>query len=783
MQNKSIRTFFSLKNKRIIIHIFWIAPLLFFLFLPSIRFKKSHSTVLLDSDNQLLGASIAQDGQWRFPEVDSVPYKFEHAILLFEDKHFYQHFGFNPVSFARALYINLKSGRIKQGGSTLTMQTVRLSRDNPSRTIGEKILEIFLSLRSEITLSKTEILSLYASHAPFGGNVVGLEAASWRYFGRKPHELSWGESALLAVLPNSPSLIYPGKNHKILLAKRNRLLRKLLAENKIDIATCELAEIEPLPQAPKPLPRLAPHLLDRVSQNGFSGQRIVSSIRSKLQVQTTNLLQYYHSKLKSNSIHNGAILVMEVKTGKVLAYVGNTLGEDPSLGHDMDLIAAERSYGSLLKPILYAAMLEEGTLLPKMLVADIPTNMAGYRPHNFFKEYDGAVPANEVLARSLNVPSVRMLHQYGTQRFHTMLQHVGISTLSKPAGHYGLSIILGGGEATLWDLTGMYASMARSLIYEKTSFASPILLKNSILDLKMQQPQLSPASMYLTLDAIAESKRPGNEGQWLDFATSQKISWKTGTSYGSRDAWAIGVSGKYAVGVWLGNASGEGRAGLTGVGTAAPLMFDVFELLPKSKPLSMPRKGFITLPICSKSGFKASANCERSSQTMVQNAGMKAAVCPFHALIHVDKSEIYRVGSDCESVSDMKHKTWFVLPAIQEWYYKSKHPDYFPLPDWRPDCQTAGKAQKNMEIIYPRRFARIFIPKEIDGKLGKTVFEVAHRKPETIIFWHVDDDFLSETRDFHQISVQLDEGWHTLTLVDAHGESCQVKFEVLGKRK
>ena len=768
-------------RKRIIILSSFILLFTGFLIFPIPKFNRSYSTVLEDRNGKLLGAAIAEDGQWRFPETDSVPLKFQSAILLFEDKYFYSHPGFNPVSILRAFYLNIKAGKVLQGGSTLTMQTVRLSRNNPARTVFEKFIEVILALRLELGCSKKEILSLYASHAPFGGNVVGIEAASWRYFSRKPSQLSWGESALLAVLPNSPSLIYPGKNHQTLLLKRNRLLRKLFNQGKIDKITCELAELEPLPLAPTPLPRYAAHAMDKLIKEGNKGRRLKTSIDLGKQVKSAALLQYYSNKLSSNSIHNGAILILDVGTGKVVAYVGNTQGKDQHLGFDVDLVTSKRSYGSLFKPMLYAAMLEEGTLLPRQMVPDVPVNISGYKPQNFFKDYDGVVPANEVLSRSLNVPSVRLLHEHGVPRFMDLLVQCGITTLDKPGSHYGLSLILGGGEATLWEMTGMYASLARTALLRRTAFTSPQLFLDSTFIPYKHQPGLSPASAWFTLQAIAESKRPGNEGEWLQFPSAQKISWKTGTSYGSRDAWAIGVTSRYAIGVWLGNASGEGRAGLTGIGTAAPLLFDVFDLMEKSTSFPVPISGMTNIPICQKSGYKASRFCINIKEESVPASANKSGFCPYHQLLHLSKKG-ERVTSNCMNVNDMQHKNWFILPALHEFYYKPRHPDYISLPAWDKNCIQNGNSTKNMDIIYPKRFTHIFIPREITGRLGMTVFEAAHREPGAIIYWHIDDSFLTQTSSFHQVSVQLEEGWHTLSLVDNAGESMKIKFEVLSKK-
>ncbi|MEO0331269.1 MAG: transglycosylase domain-containing protein, partial [Bacteroidota bacterium] len=271
--------------------------LVYYFSLPFPHFNTPYTTVLEDKKGNLLGASIADDGQWRFPPSDTVGEKFRQAILHFEDQYFYQHPGFNPFSLARAAYQNMQAGKVVSGGSTLTMQVVRLSRKKP-RTLTEKLRELFLAPRLELAYSKDEILALYASHAPFGGNVVGLEAAAWRYFGVQPEQLSWAESALLAVLPNSPALLYPGKNEEKLIQKRNRLLSKLYQNRVIDSLTYQLSLTEPLPVKPQPLPRLAPHLLTRALQTGKKGQKISTTLDGSLQMQVTSLVEQHAERLR-----------------------------------------------------------------------------------------------------------------------------------------------------------------------------------------------------------------------------------------------------------------------------------------------------------------------------------------------------------------------------------------------------------------------------------------------------------------------------------------------------
>ena len=345
-----------------------------------------------------------------------------------------------------------------------------MSRKGQSRTYFEKLKELILATRLELRSSKQNILNLYASHAPFGGNVVGLEAASWRYFNRPSSQLSWAESATLAVLPNAPSLIYPGKNQEQLLKKRNRLLKKLLENEVIDDLTYQLSISEDLPQKPYALPQIAPHLLQRIAKSN-KGQRIQTTVRKHLQEQTNTIVKNHYNTLKQNEIYNVAVLVLDVKTRQVLSYVGNA-PTDNAHQKSVDIINKPRSTGSVLKPFLYAAMLDAGDLLPHTLVADVPTQFGSYNPQNFHKDFDGAIPASRALSRSLNVPSVRLLQAFGLDRFYHYLKQLKLHDLKRSANHYGLSLILGGAESNLWDLCKSYASLSSTLNHFKRTLQS-----------------------------------------------------------------------------------------------------------------------------------------------------------------------------------------------------------------------------------------------------------------------------------------------------------------------
>jgi len=757
---------------------------------PVVRFGDPLSTVLLDSQGRVLSASTAADGQWRFAAPVRVPERFARCAVLFEDRRFRWHPGVDPVAVARALLQNLRAGRVVSGGSTLTMQVVRLARKGQPRTMGEKLVEAVLALRLELAASKDRILALWAGNAPFGGNVVGLEAASWRYFGRGPEHLSWAEAATLAVLPNAPSLIHPGRNRRRLLARRNALLARLRAAGDLDRASYRLALAEPLPPQPFPLPSLTPHLLERARREGHEGERLRTSLSRKLQERATAVVRYHAARLAGNGVHNVAAIVAEVRTGRVLAYVGNSGGPDAP-AHDgwVDLVTAPRSTGSILKPFLYAEMLQAGEILPTELIADIPTRIGGFAPQNYDHSYSGAVPAAEALARSLNVPAVRMLRAHGVDRFWGELKAMGMTTLHRPAGGYGLTLILGGAETTLWDVGAMYAGLARTVDAffhdpaEEPDF-HPLSYTAVGADSGGAEPGEGklpgPAACYETLRALLEVARPGVDGAWRRFASSRKIAWKTGTSWGHRDAWAVGVTPRHVVGVWVGNAKGDGRPGLTGHSSAAPILFELFGLLPRDGWFQAPEARMTLLSVCAASGFRAGPDCAERREIQAPLACRAAGVCPWCRLVHLDRSGRWRVHGGCEPVSAIRTVGRLVLPPAMEWYYRQRHPDLPPLPPLRPDCRAGAPRDgaPAMACIRPASGSTVWVPVELDGRMGRTVFQVTHRRPEARIFWHLDGEYLGETRADHRMGLAPPPGPHLLTLVDEDGEVLRVPFDV-----
>ena len=774
-----------IKNHKIKSVIITVGLIAYLFCLPKELFKNPTATVITSSNDELLGAQIAKDGQWRFPYNDSIPKKFKKCILQFEDEYFYNHPGFNPISIFKALKDNIQFGGVKRGGSTLTQQVIRLSRQGRKRTYLEKLKELILATRLELRESKETILKFYSSNAPFGGNVVGLDAASWRYFNRHANELSWAESATLAVLPNAPSLIYPGKNQERLLQKRNRLLKKLLKNAIIDTLTFELSIAENLPKKPYPLPQLAPHLLQKVAKK-YYGERIQTTIDKQLQEQANRIVKSHYNRLKQNEIHNAAVLVLDVKTRQVLAYIGNTpTGQLHQ--KDVDIIDKPRSTGSILKPFLYASMLDAGDLLPHTLVADVPTQFGSYNPENYDKTYDGVVPASQALSRSLNVPAVRMLQEFGLDRFYHYLKKLKLKDLKYNANHYGLSLVLGGAESNLWDLCKSYAALSSTLnhfsenssTYFSNEFCEPIFLTSETINFgntTTDKTLFDAASIYLTYDSLKQVNRPKSDENWEFFDDSKQIAWKTGTSFGFRDAWAIGSTKDYVVGVWVGNADGEGRPGLVGVETAAPILFDVFGILPNSDWFSKPFDEMKEVEICSKSGFRASQNCDYIENRYIQLSGLKTTPCPYHVLVHVDKNETYQVNSSCEALSNIKHKPWFTLPPLMAYYYKTKNPFYKPLPKFREDCLSENTV--SLEFIYPKINNSIFLPRDFNGETNELILKIAHSKPETTVFWYVNDVYINSTKDIHELAIIPKQGKHIITVVDEFGNEAKRFFEI-----
>jgi penicillin-binding protein 1C len=753
----------------ILIYCFWIA-------IPTPLFDTPLSTILVDKEDRLLNAQIASDGQWRFPYHGELPETYRTALRLYEDRNFFIHPGFDPIALIRASFLNFKYKKRISGGSTLTMQTVSLSRGRKSKHILDKLTELFLAFRIEISYSKKSIMQLYAANAPFGGNVVGIDAASWRYFNKAKSSLSWAEAALLAVLPNNPALIHPGRNREQLKIKRDRLLWRLHQYGYLSEMDLSLSMDEPIPIQPIPLPQWSPHLLHYVQKNNktdaISKHFFKVSIDLSIQQKVHNIVQQYHQRYTRQHIHNIAVLVINMDDGKVLSYLGNSAYGQDTEDHAgfVDIIQAPRSPGSLLKPFLYNWALEDGLILPHSLLSDVPVFMSGFRPENYHKQYVGAIPAHQALSRSLNIPFALLLKEYGVDKLHRQLKQLSFQYLHPHSDHHGLALILGGVETTLWELSQAFRLMGLAARNKEKIQGLSVSADNT--GVKTLQPTryFHPGAAWWTLEAMSGLERPGEHGQWRRFQSAKKISWKTGTSHGYRDAWTIGMNANYLIGVWVGNASGEGRPGIIGIEAAAPIFFDIFKILSDDLWFEKPNHYLQAIEVCAESGYLPNANCP--TQIMgIPKIPLISPQCTFHKSVPISEN----LAPDGQE-NVITHRVVFELPPTQAYYFQKVNPGYRT---WEQTSSLSSQNDKHMQWIYPKPGMILQLSAQSTGLNHEALLSIAHNRSNAKVFWFLDSDLMGITTESHQLKISPPTGSFILTCTDEYGNSISQQLRVV----
>jgi penicillin-binding protein 1C len=743
--------------------------------IPTPNFKPAYSNQLYSAENVLLAATVSKEQQWCFPMDEDIPEALKAAIVTYEDEYFAYHPGLNPVSILKAAYTNVKSGKVKRGASTIPMQVMRMKNKNASRNWFNKIREAIASIKYSLLHSDDTILKEWCEMAPFGGNTIGVKAAALRYFNRPLDKLSWAEYSLLAVMPNGPSTANLTKNREKLLLKRNFLLKKLHKKGYIKDSDLELYLGEDIPVQAAEIPQNAYHLLLYLSKK-YPEQKVFKSMVSQsLQLKTAELLQTETTFLQMDDINNMAAVVIDVTNNSLVAYHGNIKNKNGKFSY-VDIAQAPRSYGSLLKPLLYAHVLESGLLLPQELVADIPTAIGDFQPENFDKKYRGAVPFTDILLKSLNVPAVRVLNTVGLQSYYEMVQKLDLAYLNRGQDHYGLSIILGGGESSLWDMCRLYKGFAQNY----KGFTHPYEDVKVLADKPVSKTHSFHFSGY-TIDhlvnTMADVTRPREEKSWDYYGTTNKVAWKTGTSFGHKDAWCIGFNGKYLVGIWIGNEGGEGRYDLTGISKAAPLMFKMFNALPDnvwfgSKPVYS-RKEIIRT--CRESGKLAGPLCKYVKDLNVEHSSMRFNPCTYHKIVLLDANGV-QLSEKCKSLTQ-KQDTMFVLPSHMEYYYTASDLKYKVLPPYRPDCYDDDSA---LNIVYPSEGIRVFIPKTGEKTQNNIILKAYHRDKTTTLYWIINDKYIGATsKGKHEILFTGEKGYYQLSISDQNGNQDQISFEVI----
>lgn len=562
-----------------------------------------------DRRGELLHVIISEDHYFRLAsERSELPDLFVATLLLQEDRHFYQHPGVNPFAILRALKSNMMNGRVVSGASTITMQLARML-DRQPRTLSSKVVELFRSLQLERRFSKDEILTYYLSIAPYGGNLEGLNAATYAYFGKSAARLSPAEMALLVVLPKSPNRTRPDRFPLYAKQKRDELLHLMQREGLIDEDTLRRAIDEPVPARRLRFPQQIPHLAWQLAQAHPEQNDFYTSIDRNIQRRSQRIVGQYIDGLRDQGINNASVVVMDTKSREVRALIGSVDYFDQQAEGANNGATALRSPGSTLKPFLYGLAMDAGLIAEKTLLPDIPFSIAGYSPQNYSQSFRGQVSVREALIDSLNVVAVRLSLELGPSKLYDLLIKGGISSLDKPATYYGLPLVLGGVEVSLLELTTLYAAMANYGEYLPYQLSTDY--ERSIAPVRL----LSEEASWLVADLMTDVERPDFPSVWQYSASRPTVAWKTGTSYGHQDAWSVGYHPEYTVGVWVGNFNGAPASQLSGSSAAAPLFFDVMQAVVKQPTSWFPKPlGIHERSVCDLCGLPGNQFCENTTR-------------------------------------------------------------------------------------------------------------------------------------------------------------------------
>ncbi|AJC86936.1 penicillin-binding protein 1C [Campylobacter sp. RM16704] len=715
--------------------------LIYFSFDSKDLFKGAYSKVLLDKNKEILSVFLDANEQWHL-ESEYIPQKLKQAVVLYEDKNFYSHYGVDFLAIIRAFKNNLFSSK-RSGASTISMQTIKLLEQN-KRTYFNKFNEIIKAFALESAYEKNEILRFYLNNAPYGGNLVGVASAGLFYFEKDLKDLTWSEAALLAVLPNNPGLINLEKNKDKLLKKRNALLDRLFEKGYFSKDILTLAKAEKLPSF-KARKNLAPHLARRFL---VDKEKIISSIDKKIQIKFEEKAKEYSYKLEQKGIKNLAILLADTKTNKVLAYVGSNDFYDFASFGQVDGVIAKRSVGSVLKPLLFAFAIDEGLIVPESLMLDVPTFFSNFAPQNANKKYHGLISARESLQKSLNIPFVSLLSEYGYEKFFYKLKDI-LKYEDENFKKYGLSLILGTKEFSLEDMVKIYLGLGnygnfKELLYEESAYN------------KEDKKLISDGASFLTLQVLKDLDRVGLKQ--YDFNTI--ISWKTGTSYGRKDAWAIGASPKYTLGVWVGNFNGEANANLYGVSIAGELFFELLFLLDGLNLEFEKPNELISIKIENQTGYRYNYKFDFKEVLYPQNANV-LRTSPF--LKEVFMYENKEVDSLDKNFIHAKKKIILNLPSHAQAFFAQEK-------------QNLKTSNKKIKIIYPLNNLNIILPKDLKEK-QKLLIKISNPSNERI-FWYLNQEFIHEGKE-DILPIDLNKGKYILSVISENGISDFIIFNIL----
>jgi penicillin-binding protein 1C len=736
----------------------WIFPL---------RDKIEYSTIITDDKGEVINAFLTSDQKWRMKtELQEISPLLQKTIIAKEDRHFYSHPGVNPFAIVRAFFSNLFNMRRMSGASTITMQVAKMLEPG-KRNIWSKMREMFRALQLELRYSKKEILQMYLNLVPYGGNIEGVKAASLLYFKKNPDHLSLAEITALSIIPNKPGVMIPGRNNDFIVKERNRWLEKFAARNIFTAREIEDALAEPLQASRGTVPHYIPHLSYRLKKQG--GDIIKTHIDLNTQLKTEKLVEDYIRTQRLRNIKNAAVVIINNRTQKVITYAGSAGFNDTTDGGQVNGAQAIRQPGSTLKPLLYALCFDEGLLTPKTVMTDVAVNYDGYAPENYDEKFNGYVTVEYALEHSLNIPAVKGLRLLGHEQMIQKLSAIHFRQIQKDRRKLGLSLILGGCGTTLEELTAMFASFAHDGIYISPSYSQKDTSRN-------RTTLVSPAAAFMVNEILSRVNRPDFPLNWTATEKMPKIAWKTGTSYGRKDAWSIGYNKNFTVGVWTGNFSGLGVADLSGANIATPLLFKIFNTIDYDSDqewFSQPDDCDIR-QVCSETGLVPAAHCNSLVTDYFIPLISSTKTCDNRQEIMISPDEKMAYCRSCAPASGYKKKWYKVVePDMQAWMDENRIA-YTKLPPHNPDCELIFKGAAPI-ITSPVNSTEYLINKKAPEPLQltcKTANDVAK------VYWYINNKFYKSSNAGEKQFFVPQEGPVKISCTDDKGRNRDIRITV-----
>ncbi len=741
----------------------WIFPL------PD---KIEYSTIITDNKGEVVNAYLTKDQKWRMKtELDEISPILQKTIIAKEDKHFYSHPGVNPFAVTRAFFNNLFKMRRTSGASTVTMQVAK-ALEPGKRNIWSKLREMFRALQLELKYSKKEILQMYLNLVPYGGNIEGVKAASLLYFKKNPDHLSLAEIMALSIIPNRPTSLVIGKNNDLIIKERNKWLNKFAREKVFTVKEIEDALAEPLNATRGTVPHYLPHLsykLKKSRKGDRHGDNIKTHIDLNTQLRTEKLVEDYTRTQRLRNIKNAAVVIIDNKTHKIITYVGSSNFYDTTDGGQVNGANAVRQPGSTLKPLLFAMCFDEGLLTPKTVMTDVAVNYQGYAPENYDEKFNGYVTVEKALEHSLNIPAVKGLKMLGHEKLIQKLSNCNFSQIQKDRQKLGLSLILGGCGTTLEELTGLFSSFANDGVYIAPSFTQDDTIHNRV-------SVISPAANYMINEILSKINRPDFPLNWTATERMPKIAWKTGTSYGRKDAWSIGYNKKYTVGVWTGNFSGVGAADLSGSNIATPLLFKIFNTIDydSDEEWFVQPKDCDIRQVCNETGLLPSAHCTSLVTDYFIPLISSTNTCSNWQEVMTSPNEKISYCKNCAPETGYKKK-WhkIVEPDMQAWFEENRIA-YQKMPLHNPNCELIFKGAAP-SITSPVNGTEYLINKK-DREPLQLICKTANDVSK--VYWYINNKFYKSSNAGEKQFFIPEEGPVKISCTDDKGRNRDIKITV-----